>query len=57
MDGASAFTKRRDDVFGAISGQTRRQPGRHIQPAVFYAGWTEFSGCTTSLARALAAPP
>ena len=48
-DGASALAERRDDVFGAISRQTRRHPGRHIQPA--------FSGCTTPLARALAVPP
>ena len=36
-DGASALAERRDDVFGAISRQTRRHPGRHLQPAVFYA--------------------
>ena len=34
-DSASALTERRDDVFGAISRQTSRHPGRHLQPAVF----------------------
>ena len=57
-DGASALTERRDDVFGAISRQTRRHPGRHLQPSVFYARvGKKNSGCTTSQARALAAPP
>ena len=37
-DGASALAERRDDVFGAISRQTRRHPGRHLQPAVFSLG-------------------
>ena len=36
-DGASALNERRYDVFGAISRQKRRHPGRHLQSAVFYA--------------------
>ena len=36
-DGTSALGERRVTVFGAISRQTRRHPGRHIQPAVCYA--------------------
>ena len=36
LDGASALTERRDDVFGDISRQRRCHPGRHLQPAVFY---------------------
>ena len=48
----------RDAVFGAILHHTRRHPGQHLQPSgsVLRSGWTEFSGCTTSLARELARP-
>ena len=34
---ASALTERPDPVFRAVSRQSRRHPGRHLQRAVFYA--------------------
>ena len=36
-DCTAALTERRDSLFGAVSRQTGRHPGRHLQPAVFYA--------------------
>ena len=57
-DGASALTERRDSVFRAVSCQSKA-PSRATSSAcsVLRSGWIAFSGCTTSLARALAAPP